>query len=46
MWLYGGSQPVDDYAMKAAGLELKGLGLIADTHLLPHIRHPLMALVI
>ncbi len=45
LWLYGGWRPVDEYAMKAAGLELQGLGLIANPLLLPYIRHPLMTLV-
>jgi hypothetical protein len=45
LWLYGGWRPVDEYAMKAAGLELQGLGLIANPRLLPYIRHPLMTLV-
>jgi hypothetical protein len=45
LWLYGGWRPVDEYAMKAAGLELQGLGLIANPRLLPYIRHPLITLV-
>jgi hypothetical protein len=45
MWLYGGWRPVDEYAMKAAGLELQGLGLIANPRLWSLIRHPLMSLV-
>lgn len=45
VWLYGGDRPRDDFAMKAAGLELQGLGLLATPALMASICHPLMALV-
>lgn len=44
MWLYGGERPDDDNAMKAAGLELQGLGLIATSQM-TQLHVPLMALV-
>jgi hypothetical protein len=45
IWLYGGDKPRDDYAMKAAGLELQGLSLLATPSLMTTLRHPLMSLV-
>jgi len=44
VWLYGGERPDDDNAMKAAGLELQGLGLIATSQM-TQLHVPLMALV-
>lgn len=45
IWLYGGDKPRDDYAMKAAGLELQGLSLLATPSLMTTLRHPLMSLI-
>lgn len=44
VWLYGGERPDDDNAMKAAGLELQGLGLIATSQM-TQLHVPLMALI-
>ncbi len=43
-YLYGGDQPNEEAAMKAAGLELQGLGLVSVS-CIKELHTPLMALV-